>query len=557
MASQKLNTSNNKDENMYLNSKSSENFYLSIILLASVTFYIYFSSLVIINSNTWVDEVIYLIKSWKYVSGEVAPYTSNDPTWYMPFYFFQLGVWQHLFGQDITTSRLLSSIIGLMNGLLIFRIIFLVTGNKISSAYGVLFFFTVPSVIFYFNTAIPNSSVSLILLISIVTIIENMGVINKYKPFLLGILFSIILLYRQNMILALVCLIPIYLLTIDNKIKHFSIILLTILFSFLIAIYLLPEKFIFSLLRLPIISPYLSQLGVFTDSQRIVDSLTFNNNNLSFDRNKLSINDLIDGFFLPYLGIVICCLTVIILSRKKRLVILTLTPLLFFFLSITHYIGSFSYCGTCILPYTTYFVSIGAICGGFSISLISLKLKTNNNLYYLFKPLFILLILTTNIYSTAFALREEYKFYPASMMTNTRKTEWQKDTVKLAQFIKNNTKEELTVLPIHNLSMVPYSIFLAQKDFPQQMININHTYRKIKNIPHNKGVLLQAIEKEGLWSDSLLNEWIEKKYNIIVYQSDPRRQDKALIKKIEKDFSIKATYGFRGWNIYIYKRNKA
>ena len=104
--------------------------------------------------------------------------------------------------------------------------------------------------------------------------------------------------------------------------------------------------------------------------------------------------------------------------------------------------------------------------------------------------------------------------------------------------------------------MVPYSIFLAQKDFPQQMININHTYRKIKNIPHNKGVLLQAIEKEGLWSDSLLNEWIEKKYNIIVYQSDPRRQDKSLIKKIEKDFSIKATYGFRGWNIYIYKRNK-
>ena len=211
---------------MNINNKLYQNIYLCLIVSIAVIFYLYFSKLVILNSNTWVDEVIYLIKSWQYVAGETRPYTNNDPTWYMPFYFYQLGLWQHLFGQDITSSRLLSSILGLLNGFLIFRIVFLITGNKISAAYGVLFFFTVPSVIFYFSTAVPNSSVSLILLLCILIIIENSKIISRYKSFILGTLFSILLLYRQNMILAIVCLIPLYLITIENKIKNFIIIVL-------------------------------------------------------------------------------------------------------------------------------------------------------------------------------------------------------------------------------------------------------------------------------------------------------------------------------------------
>ena len=542
---------------MNINNNLIKKLYFYLIISTAVIFYLYFSKLVILNSNTWVDEVIYLIKSWQYVSGETKPYTNNDPTWYMPFYFYQLGLWQHLFGQDITTSRLLSSIIGLLNGVLIFRIIFSVTGNKISAAYGVLFFFTVPSVIFYFNTAVPNSSVSLILLLCILTMIDNIGIINKYKSFILGILFSILLLYRQNMILAVVFLIPLYLITIKNKLKHFIIICFTIFSCFIILDLIFPEKFIFSFIRLPIISPFLSQLDFFSNSQKIIDSLTINNNNLGFNINKFSITDLIDGFILPYLGMLICSLIVIYLSKRKKLVILSLAPLLFFFLAFTHYLGSFSYCGTCILPYTSYFIAIGAICGGFSISLITLKLRSKNKLNYLFKSLFIILILSTNIFGSMFASREEYKFYPSSMMTNTRKTEWQEDTLKLAKFIEKNTKDETNILPIHNLSMIPYSIFLAKKKFPQQMININHTYRKIKNIPHNKKILMNAIAEEGLWSDDLLDEWIEKKYNIILFQSDPRKKDKSLIKRIEEDFSIKDSTGFRGWNIYIYERNES
>ena len=143
------------------------------------------------------------------------------------------------------------------------------------------------------------------------------------------------------------------------------------------------------------------------------------------------------------------------------------------------------------------------------------------------------------------------------MMTNTRKTEWHEDTLKLAEFIKKNTKNEKEILPIHNLSMIPYSVFLAKKKFPQQLININHTYRKIKNIPHNKDILRKAIEEEGLWSDDLLDEWIEKKYDIILFQSDPRKKDEILLKKIEEKFSIKDSTGFRGWNIYIYERDES
>jgi hypothetical protein len=48
------------------------------------------------------------VRAWWYVGGIHEPYTPEDSTWYVPLYFFSLGVWQWLFGDDPLTSRLFS-----------------------------------------------------------------------------------------------------------------------------------------------------------------------------------------------------------------------------------------------------------------------------------------------------------------------------------------------------------------------------------------------------------------------------------------------------------------
>ena len=193
---------------------------ISLIMGAAVFSYCVSVENIILNANTWVDEIIYLIKSWQYASGQVSPYKNGDSNWYMPLYFYQLGAWQLIFGQNVETSRLLSSFFGLFSSLIVFDLVRKITGNNIASSLSVLIFLTTPSIVFYFGTATPISTVSFLLLFTIWVSIEGIGRVNRFRSFLIGILFSILFLYRQNMILAILILIPIYLSNTFNVIRR-------------------------------------------------------------------------------------------------------------------------------------------------------------------------------------------------------------------------------------------------------------------------------------------------------------------------------------------------
>ena len=104
------------------------------LLALSFGYYFYSVMDTVTNARTWVDEVTYLVKSYRYVTGQVNPYTANDPTWYMPLYFYELGLWQKYMGAGMTYGRLLSAGIGALSGLVIFDIVRRVTGNWTASA---------------------------------------------------------------------------------------------------------------------------------------------------------------------------------------------------------------------------------------------------------------------------------------------------------------------------------------------------------------------------------------------------------------------------------------
>ncbi|MBP02371.1 MAG: hypothetical protein CMM25_06145 [Rhodospirillaceae bacterium] len=531
---------------------------LTAIIILAVTYIIYsFTAQYIINnSRTWLDEVTYLIKSFNYVSGATQPYSDQDPTWYMPIYFYELGVWQYLFGKEISTARLLSTLIGAASGLVLYDVVRRITGNSVAAALSTLVFLTNPSINFYFSTAIPASSVSFFLITAvwlIVTVNENPKGVTSL---VFGCVLAIMYFYRQNMILATIALLPIYLLKIKkNHCQELAKIVLGSIVVIIITLLLFPDRLFVYAARLPLITPILAELGLGSNSLHIIENGTTSALNLSIPISRISLLDILDGFILPYSGLLLAVICSIYLSKNK-LKVLRVIPAVFLFLSFTHYIGSLGYCPTCILPYTSYYAVIAVICFGVCIAILSQKNKSDPIKKFIIILSLTISVITMNYTLTGLASRTEYKFYPIAMFKNERPISEEAETIQLASFIKKYTDPNDTILPIHNLVTIPYAIFLAERNFPTQGINLRHSYRTIKNnlSTVEKERVVHALQSEGLWSDEVLEVWLTKNYNTIIFQRDPRSPSGKLQKRIERDFVRSATTGFRGYNVHIYRR---
>ena len=138
-----------------------------IILAAAAVFYAGFGTYAVTQDRTWSDEVTYIAKSWWYVKGLVAPYSDTDATWYMPLYFYQLGLTQAAFGYGLIAGRAASLVMGGLSGVLLFACCRRLTLNPTVAAMTVLLYLANPTTAYYFATATPLSSVALLFMTAI------------------------------------------------------------------------------------------------------------------------------------------------------------------------------------------------------------------------------------------------------------------------------------------------------------------------------------------------------------------------------------------------------
>ncbi len=526
------------------------------ILAAAFVFYAYNVMDVIANARTWVDEVTYLIKSWTYITGQVAPYSDQDPTWYMPLYFYELGLWQKIFGPGITQGRILSACLGTLSGLLVFDITRRVTGNWTASAFAATALLTVPSVIFYFGTATPIATVSLLLLLTVRVAVTGLGRSSLWRSLCLGALFAALYFYRQNMVLALLAIAPVYLLSLrQSRLSNAIMILVGMMLVSVPVIMLFPERLVSYAIRLPLITPLLSSLNMVRDPLLLIEANTAGDMGLGLALNKVTWQDAVDAFLLPYAGLIASAGSVLVMASGK-LRSLWVAPVIFIFLAATHYIGSLDYCQTCILPYTASFAGIGALCAGLAMALASYTARKELLPGSVLMIIFAAVIIGLSQTASGLATRSEYRFYPAAMLTNPRPIPEQDETVHLAAFIRENTAPGDAILPIHDLITVPYAVFLADRPFPAQGLNLRHSYRKLKpNLTEEERTATRnALQTEGLWTDEILEDWIDTGYDTIIFQVDPRDRDSLLESRIERSFDRTASTGFRGWNVHLYTR---
>lgn len=526
------------------------------ILAATLGFYGYCVMDVIANARTWVDEVTYLIKSWQYVTGQVEPYTDQDPTWYMPLYFYELGFWQKLIGTGIAQGRYLSAGLGAISGLLVFDVVRRITGDVIGAALAAAILLTLPAVTFYFGTATPIATVSLLVLLTVWLAISGLGKSSLWRSIGLGALFATLYFYRQNMILIVVAVAPVYLLGLrQSRFIHMVMVLVGILLIVAPVIMVFPDRLVSYAIRLPLITPALTDLNFMADPLVLIEANTVGTMGLGLALSKFDWRDVFDAFLLPYAGLILAAGTVFVLTSRK-LRVLWIAPIIFVFLAVTHYVGSLDYCQTCILPYTASFAGIGAICAGIAIALISYAAKKDFLPGGILKFGFAAVVISLGQTASGLATRSDYRFYPSAMLTNTRAISEREETTQLATFLRDNTPAGEAILPIHDMITIPHALFLAERTFPVQGLNLRHSYRLIRSnlSDSERSAILDVIGREGLWTDELLENWIQTEYDTVVFQVDPRGRNSSLEARIQRDFDRTASTGFRGWNVHVYQR---
>ncbi len=527
------------------------------ILAVTIAVYAAMSAYGVIYGRTWLDEVTYIVKSYWYVTGSVRPYSDADATWYMPFYFYQLGWAQQVFGQGHVTGRVMSSVMGALSGGLVFLICRRLNVSAAVAAGAVALYLLTPTTAYYFATATPIATVALLLLLAIYTIQASAG-----KPRLgvsagLGVLFAVLYFYRQNMVLALAVLAPLYIYLIGgHRAVNGGIMILAAATVSALVLAVFPEKLALYAIRLPVVTPLLHQLGLLPDTLRIIQEATETRYTLSLDPGRLSWRDPMNGFVLPFLGTV--ALAVFAVRRSERF--LLLVPAFFFLLAVTHYLGSAGYCPVCILTYTSYFVGVGAVAAALAVDV----LWRRGNAWL--AAAVGAGALAANVFGTAFAVPNAmgepspYRTFPMPLVSLNSGLPDLVVSERLARIVAMATPANARVLVLDDQPALAYAAALAGRTLPVQGLNMRQSYRRLRgDLPDaQRAEAIRILEAESLWTDATLLSWIgDDSISAVMHQANAVPLSPEARLRLGERFRLSANVIVLGRNVEIYTRTAA
>lgn len=510
---------------------------------------------------TWADEVTFLIKSHWYVSGAVTPYTSVDATWFMPLYFYQLGFWQDLAGTGITSSRAMSIVFGALSALILFSICRRLTANTTAASAAVFIFVATPATTYFFATATPAATISTVHLAAVWLIITGLGRPRLWATIAMGIICTALFFYSQSMILSILVLAPLYMLAIGKRRWLNGIFLIaTMAGSTAALLWIFPEKLIQYALRLPSVAPILERFGWAPPNFTIIDSGTMNALSMDIALNELSLTGIIDGFLLPYVGTILFALLLFKLG-VKGLRILWISTFYFFWLAATHYIGLSGQCDACMHSYVPHFAAIGALAAALTLAMMAHWARQNGVPPSTLTIACALIVVAGNTFASGLAFSNDYRLFPLARVSVDSSTTETKQIEKLAQWIASHTSPDEPILPIHSLGSkrlpsLPYAVFLAGHTMPIQSIDLSASYRTIKqNLSGPAREAVQgALDEESLWTEATMQRWLNRDYDLVLFQADPTIDQSNRLITITAHFNHLATTDFQGSNIYLFER---
>jgi hypothetical protein len=94
---------------------------------------------------------------------------------------------------------------------------------------------------------------------------------------------------------------------------------------------------------------------------------------------------------------------------------------------------------------------------------------------------------------------------------------------------------------------------------PSQSIDLVASHRTIKQSLSGpaRGAVQTAIDEESLWTDATMQRWINRDYELILFQADPAIDQSDRLITITAHFNHIATTHFQGSSIYLFERRPA
>ena len=540
-----------------------------LLLLGILAVYGVLGGQTLLHGQSLPEEIAALIRSWWYVgadgAGAVRPYTAADSTWSMPLYFYQLGWWQKLAGLGPMPARLLSLVIGALDGILLFLICKRLTANTVASAAAAFVFLATPATVFAFATATPAASIALLHLAAVWLIVAHIGRPQVWASVAMGVLLTALYFYRQDMILAVIVLLPLYVIAVGRAKRwlHAAITVAAMALTAAAILFLVHGKLGTYAMRLPVIYPLIERIGGISPNFLLIDRGTSGANPMIFSLARIRFMDVFEGFVLPYSGTILAtCALFVLAGRGLR--VLWIPALYFLWLAAAHILGAPGFCTGCATSYAPAFAGIGALAAGLAFALLARTAKDKA----LPPPVAIIsaavVAVGLNTFMPALATTPGYHMYPAPLMGEITTVDERADTVALARWIASLTPQPEPILAVHSLGKtrlpaLPWAVFLAGHPMPVQSFDPPATRRVINpRLPAAQREGVQAaIEDESLWTDDTLRRWIERDYDLIVFQHDSSLNQAALLGSITARFDLAGTTRYREQDISLYKRKAA
>jgi hypothetical protein len=515
---------------------------VAFVALAAAAAYAAVASNALVNARLEADEVGWLIKAWWYISGAIAPYSSVDSAPTLPLFPFGLGAIQTLIGLDVTAARSAMIVVGVANAVVLFLLCRKLTGNVLTSTAAVLIFVGSPSTSFSFSTTSPIGIASLLHLGAIWLLVLSVGRPALWRSLLLGAIFGALLLLSGEMAIPILALFVVFMAAVGKaRWVQGAIVVAVVAVIVGACVALLPDQFTAVLLNQP--------------APAFVRGLIGMGAPVSLDALRIG-QDLYEGVLLPYGGTLLLCVLLIALTWQGPRV-LWVVPIYTLIALLGLIVFRAPGCEACAATAPSQISAVAALAAAMTLAFLA-RVARQNKLAS--TPLVIgaaFTALALNTFAPLMATREALHSFPAAMLMQSRAGAEQDDVAALMRFVGQNvpTGSE-PILLVHRLPALPYAVHMAGRRFPAVSLNPIASLRAAPAAATGarREAALAAIERGGNWTGETLRRWVERDYELIIWQEGALNVDAATADLLAANFDAAATTDYRGAKLTLYKR---
>jgi hypothetical protein len=347
-------------------SKVSDRFALSILafFLVYAICRLGFNALTL---DTWMDEGKYLMKGYWYVTGKIPPYSEIDPTYYMPLVFYADGLVQWLFGIGYLPGRILMILFSVACLVLVYLVGENLGRSRLAGVGATALVVGHPVTMIYFATATPYAMVSCLSLLLIYVLLTMRSRRRAYAAS--GLILWTLVFTRPDMLpIAMIPTGWAFLIEPRRKLECLAIAFLTFIIASVVTLWIFGPGLLQVVLDVPGIAQIAKLLGVPAAPISTILPLTISP--LEPVVHLRELPGYFYGYFLkPYSVVAGFSLAMIVLrivrasreASERRVKPIDLILSYFWITAILHFLLSLSYCVDCIIPYTNYFLPVGAL----------------------------------------------------------------------------------------------------------------------------------------------------------------------------------------------------